>query len=65
MHTMEFLIGFHSDWLSRLIHFVNESGLLKRKENTSTCCLLLYPELQPQTKHLTILPCTAVKESNT
>jgi len=32
------------------------------KENPSTsCCFLLYPELQPQTKHLTILPCTAVK----
>jgi len=33
MHNMEFLIGFYSDQLSNLIHFVNKSGLLKRKEN--------------------------------
>ena len=37
MHTMEFLIGFHSDWLSHLIYFANKSGLSKRKENPSTC----------------------------
>jgi len=34
---MDVLIGFHSDWSSHLIHFVNKSGLLKRKENPSTC----------------------------
>jgi len=63
MHTKQFLIGFHSDRLSHLIYLVNWSGLLKRKENPSTCwCFLLYSELQPETKHLlTILPCTTVK----
>jgi len=31
MDPVELLIGFHSDWLSHLIHFVNKSSLLKRK----------------------------------
>jgi len=31
MYAMEFLIGFHSERMSNLIHLVNKSGLLKRK----------------------------------
>jgi len=53
MHTMEFLIGFHSDRLSHLIHFVNKSGLLKRKENPSTCwCFLLYQSCNQPFYHI-------------
>jgi len=44
---IEFLLGFQSDQLTNLIHFVNKSGLLKQKENLCTCsCFLLHPELQ-------------------
>jgi len=36
MHNTTFLVGFQSDQLTNLIHFVNKSGLLKVKENLCT-----------------------------
>jgi len=67
MHTMEILVGFQSDRLSDLIHFVDKSGLLKRKENPCTfSCFLLYPKLQPWAKHLlTVLAWTDVNVCST
>jgi len=62
MHNVELLVGFQSNQLTNLIHFINKSGLFKGKENPCTfLCFMLYPELLPQpTSLLTILPCTTV-----
>jgi len=65
MHTMEFLIGFYSDWLSHLIHFVNKLGLLKRKENPKHLLMFLVTSrvatMNQTHNHFTMYSCQSIQ----
>jgi len=66
MHTMEFLIGFHSDRLSNLIHLVNKSSLLIKEKKMQalvdvSCYIRVATINQTLINHFTMYSCQSIQ----